>query len=319
MKKYILLALITTNVALLFGQNVGINDDNSQPDASAMLDIKSDNKGLLVPRVQLDELNTTAPVTNPSTSLLIYANSSSTVDEGYYYWDGSQWVKLITGVEITDNDNDPTNELQTIRKSGNIVTLSNEGGSFTDEINDGDTSSTNEIQDLNLLGNILSLSEDDTNVDLSSFMDNTDNQTLSISGSNLSISGGNSVILPSNSGFADTDQASLYETADWFGNSFINVATVSVDVSSGQEILLMYSCDCISSPGGGTIELEISGYSNTSRSVYCGENGESYPASNQILITAGSSSTIFFTLRARNAISGYSGKVRRLNLTAIVN
>src|SRR5690606_30269947 len=41
---------------------------------------------------------------------------------------------------------------------------------------DGDKDATNEIQDLSLLGNILSLSDDATPVDLSPYLDNTDNQ-----------------------------------------------------------------------------------------------------------------------------------------------
>ena len=44
MKKYTLFILIITNSTLLFGQNVGINEDNSQSDASAMLDIKSSDR-----------------------------------------------------------------------------------------------------------------------------------------------------------------------------------------------------------------------------------------------------------------------------------
>ena len=62
----LVLTLIITNAILLFGQNVGINEDNTQPDASAMLDIKSSNKGLLIPRVQLDDVNNASPITNPA-------------------------------------------------------------------------------------------------------------------------------------------------------------------------------------------------------------------------------------------------------------
>ena len=47
---------------------------------------------------------------------------------------------------IGDADADPANELQTISKSGNLVTLSNGGGSFTDEVNDADNDPVNENQ-----------------------------------------------------------------------------------------------------------------------------------------------------------------------------
>lgn len=53
-------------------------------------------------------------------------------------------------------DADPTNELQTLSKSGNIITLSNGGGSV--DVNDADANPTNEIQQLSISGNTLSIS-----------------------------------------------------------------------------------------------------------------------------------------------------------------
>ena len=51
-----------------------------------------------------------------------------------------------------DADADPANELQTIGKSGTTVTLSDGGGTFTDEVNDADADSNNEIQTLSESG-----------------------------------------------------------------------------------------------------------------------------------------------------------------------
>ncbi len=67
----------------------------------------------------------------------------------------------------------------------------------TDENEDNDSNAANELQDLSVEGNTLKLSESEATVDLSSYMDNTDSQTLSITDNNLSISGGNTVTLPS--------------------------------------------------------------------------------------------------------------------------
>ncbi|MCH8329876.1 MAG: tail fiber domain-containing protein [Bacteroidetes bacterium] len=50
-----------------------------------------------------------------------------------------------TTFNVADNDDSPTNELQTISKSGSTVTLSGGGGSFTDAVNDADASPTNEL------------------------------------------------------------------------------------------------------------------------------------------------------------------------------
>ena len=60
--------------------------------------------------------------------------------------------------QVDDADNDPGNEIQTISKSGNTVTLSNGGGSFTDDVDDADNDPNNELQTLSLSGQTLTLS-----------------------------------------------------------------------------------------------------------------------------------------------------------------
>jgi len=89
-KKSILLAFFISLFILsgitIQAQNVGINNDGSDPDPSAMLDIKADNMGLLIPRVS--EANRPA---TPATGLLIYQTDS---DPGFYYYDGTKWQKI---------------------------------------------------------------------------------------------------------------------------------------------------------------------------------------------------------------------------------
>ncbi|HPS62872.1 MAG TPA: hypothetical protein PLK82_07415, partial [Bacteroidales bacterium] len=78
-------------------QNVGINDDNSSPDSSAMLDVSSATRGLLIPRVALKATDSAAPVIKPVTSLLVYNTATSgDVTPGYYFWNGTAWVPLVT-------------------------------------------------------------------------------------------------------------------------------------------------------------------------------------------------------------------------------
>lgn len=68
----------------------------------------------------------------------------------------------------TDADPDPLNEIQTLSKIGSTVSLSRNGGSFTDEINDADADPNNELQQLNLAGMTLSISNGNS-IDLSPF------------------------------------------------------------------------------------------------------------------------------------------------------
>jgi hypothetical protein len=98
MKSIFSIIIMLTPFAII-SQNVGINATGSAPDASAMLDVTSTNKGLLIPRIALTANNVAAPVTSPLTSLLVYntatASSGATaVTPGYYYWDGAKWVAL---------------------------------------------------------------------------------------------------------------------------------------------------------------------------------------------------------------------------------
>jgi len=77
---------------------VGISSATITPDASAMLEVRSTNSGLLVPRIALTMTTAAAPVTAPATSLLVYNTATAgDVTPGYYYWSGSAWVRILSG------------------------------------------------------------------------------------------------------------------------------------------------------------------------------------------------------------------------------
>jgi len=65
---------------------VAINADGSLPDNSAMLDVKSTSKGLLVPRMSFAQ----RPAA-PAAGLIIYQTD---VISGYYYYDGATWQRI---------------------------------------------------------------------------------------------------------------------------------------------------------------------------------------------------------------------------------
>ena len=88
----------------------------------------------------------------------------------------------IESAGSADGDADASNELQTIAKVGNTVTLSNSGGSFIDEVDDADADAHNEIQDLLLVGNELTITKNGTatTIDLTPYLDNTDTQLTEV-------------------------------------------------------------------------------------------------------------------------------------------
>lgn len=86
----VLLVLFTFPALLLAQGGVGINDDNSNPDNSAMLDVKSTDKGLLTPR--MTEVQRDAIVL-PATGLLIYQTDAT---PGFYVYDGTAWTAVTS-------------------------------------------------------------------------------------------------------------------------------------------------------------------------------------------------------------------------------
>jgi len=102
MKQVLFTLLFLCSNAILFAQNgVGINTDNSDPDASAILDVKSTTQGMLVPRMTTAQKGAIA---TPATGLMIFQTDGTT---GFYYYNGSAWT-LIGGspADLADNDND---------------------------------------------------------------------------------------------------------------------------------------------------------------------------------------------------------------------
>ncbi len=102
MKRFLLLPLLLLTLFVLKfeanAQNVGISDAAITPDASAVLEVRSTDKGLLIPRVALTQTTVAAPVTTPATSLLVFNTASvNDVTPGFYYWSGSAWIRILSG------------------------------------------------------------------------------------------------------------------------------------------------------------------------------------------------------------------------------
>ncbi len=86
----------------LFAQNVGINATGAAPSSDAILDVSSMDKGVLIPRVDIADLSTIAPITGGATVSLLVYNTNAATGEGYYYWNGNLWVRLSTAERIDD-------------------------------------------------------------------------------------------------------------------------------------------------------------------------------------------------------------------------
>ncbi len=92
-------------ISQTYSQGVSINNSGNRPDTSAILDVQSANKGLLIPQLSLSSLSDATTIPLPSHSLLVYnTNSALTGGKGYYYNSGTtgspSWSRLTSSTDL---------------------------------------------------------------------------------------------------------------------------------------------------------------------------------------------------------------------------
>ena len=95
----IILFALNTNA-----QSVAINNDGSTANASAILDLKSNNQGVLVPRMTASQRGLIA---SPATGLMVYQTDGTA---GFYFYNGTAWTTLngTNGSNGTNGQGVPT-------------------------------------------------------------------------------------------------------------------------------------------------------------------------------------------------------------------
>lgn len=87
--RILLLSIILITSVTMSTAQVGIN--NTNPDASAALDVQSTSQGVLVPRMLESQRNL---IPSPATGLLVYQTDTA---PGFYFFDGTAWSSLSGG------------------------------------------------------------------------------------------------------------------------------------------------------------------------------------------------------------------------------
>jgi hypothetical protein len=123
------------------------------PDASSMLDIQSDTKGLLIPRMLSSERTA---ISNPANGLLVY--DTDTKSFWYYILSTTTWKELVSDISLTDTDGDTRVEVEKssdldeinfttagsermkIGADGTVSMGNNAGGNYTKVTTDGSLS-----------------------------------------------------------------------------------------------------------------------------------------------------------------------------------
>lgn len=101
----VLLFVITTVSA-----QIGVGTKTPHPDA--MLEVKSTNKGLLMPRLALSSTTSMAPLSAHIEGMSVYNTATvGDVTPGFYYNDGGKWIRLSSGM-VADATTTTTGKIQ---------------------------------------------------------------------------------------------------------------------------------------------------------------------------------------------------------------
>lgn len=90
----VILITLILQATISFSQGIAVNDDGTDADASAILDVKSSagTQGFLLPRVTEVQKNA---ITTPATSLLVYQTDGT---KGFYFYNGNVWELLKNNI-----------------------------------------------------------------------------------------------------------------------------------------------------------------------------------------------------------------------------
>lgn len=128
MKKilYISAIIVGTTTGLFAQEGFG----TSNPDPSSVIDMVANDKGVLLPRVALTNLNDNATITSPADYLTVMNTASAgtgnaAVSPGYYYWLNNQWNAVSSSSQqpwnIQTTTNQATNNTQDIYQMGSVT------------------------------------------------------------------------------------------------------------------------------------------------------------------------------------------------------
>lgn len=250
MKHTILIFILSFSLLKLSAQdNVGIG--TLTPNANALLDLETSNKGLLIPRLSTAQRLAIAGLGATEKALLVFDTDLNT----FFYWDATQWV----GFPL---DNDASNELQNLVLQNDSILINNGAGidvsglldntdnqnlSFSndtlyiengnwiyapDNVNDADFDATNELQLLSFDTDSVYLSNGNA-IALTNLQDGTgtDDQILSLSNDTLYLENGGYVVLVDNVNDADFDSTNEIQDLTLQNDSVLISGGNGIDIS----------------------------------------------------------------------------------------
>jgi hypothetical protein len=129
MKKTTLIMILFLLIAQTYlNAQVAINKDGSQPDASAMLDIKTTDGGLLIPRMTTTQRSA---ISSPAEGLLVY----DTDTKSFWFYNNTAWTEWLNRNnvnEIVDADKDTKIEVDYGLIDSDFIQFTTDGINYFD-------------------------------------------------------------------------------------------------------------------------------------------------------------------------------------------
>ena len=117
---FILTGTMVVDEALTIGSS-------SKPDPNSLLDMKtnadgSSNKGFLLPRISLQALNSSLPITNSTLTegMTVYNSNQSVGAKGIYYWKNSKWNAVAASWNIANTTESATSNISDVYQMGKV-------------------------------------------------------------------------------------------------------------------------------------------------------------------------------------------------------
>jgi hypothetical protein len=247
----ILIGSLTTSAT--FAQGAGIGESTFTPDASAILELKSTSKGLLLPRLN------TVSVGYPIFGLLVY--NSTLTGNGLSFYNGSNWLTLstVTGTETLVNKTLTSPTLTTPilgvanATSINKVTITAPSTGSTITIANGKTLSV--LNSISLTGTdatTMTFPNVSSNISLNAkgTLTNGSPVTVAFGSNNLyTLTPNISQTLNATGGIAGGYYSFIFTTSGTtsytltFGTNFKTAGTLSTGIVSGKVYVITFICD----------------------------------------------------------------------------
>ncbi len=134
MKNFTILLTLCFFFSSKTSAQVGIG--TTTPSSSAQLEVASSSKGFLPPRVALSSINDASTISSPASGLTIYntataGTSPNDVTPGYYYYNGTNWQRLLNPSGIIFKKSILINSASPTSSISGQSTISAWSGSYT--------------------------------------------------------------------------------------------------------------------------------------------------------------------------------------------